>query len=176
DLAYPGPDEENVKTIYEELKFKTLLDKMGSPIESGPIAEIDVQIVANPEAIELADEMAIHVEMMDENYLSTEVTGVSMADGEQTVFIPIGVLQQSDRLKEWLRDESKRKYATDSKAAYASLLRYGIEVNGFEFDLLLATYIANPSSSYTDVASVAKEFNYSDVQPDEAVYGKGAKK
>lgn len=176
DLAYAGPDEENVKTIYEELKFKTLLEKMAPQTEIEPVKEIDVQIITDSEMIELADEMAIHVEMMDENYLATEVTGISMTDGHQTIFIPIQVLQQSQSVKEWLRDEKKTKYATDSKAAYASLLRYGIEVNGFEFDLLLATYIANPSSTYTDVASVAKEFNYVDVQPDEMVYGKGAKK
>ena len=126
--------------------------------------------------IELVDEMAIHVEMMDENYLATDVSGISLTDGNQISFIPLDVVQKSDRLKEWLRDGEKRKFTTDSKAAYASLSRYDVEVNGFEFDLLLATYITNPSSSYTDVASVAKEFHYSDVQTDEVVYGKGAKK
>lgn len=176
DLTYPGPDEENVIKIYEELKFKTLLEKMAPQTESGPVEEIDVQIITDPETIELVDEMAIHVEMMDENYLATDISGVSLTDGKQISFIPIEVLKQSNRLKEWLQDGETRKFTTDSKAAYASLSRYGVEVNGFEFDLLLATYITNPSTSYTDVASVAKEFNYSDVQPDEVVYGKGAKR
>ena len=160
----------------KNLKFKTLLEKMAPQTESGPVEEIDVRIVTDAETLELADEMAIHVEMMDENYLATDVSGISLTDGKEISFIPIDVLQQSDRLKEWLRDGEKGKFTTDSKAAYASLSRYGVEVNGFEFDLLLATYITNPSTSYTDVASVAKEFNYSDVQPDEVVYGKGAKK
>ena len=176
DLTYPGPDEESVIKIYEELKFKTLLEKMAPQTESTPVEEIDVQIITDPEMIELVDEMAIHVEMMDENYLATDVSGISLTDGNQISFIPLDVVQKSDRLKEWLRDGEKRKFTTDSKAAYASLSRYDVEVNGFEFDLLLATYITNPSSSYTDVASVAKEFHYSDVQTDEVVYGKGAKK
>ncbi|WP_339250956.1 DNA polymerase I [Sporosarcina sp. FSL W8-0480] len=176
NLDYPGPDEESVKSLYEELQFKTLLEKMDSQVESRPIEEIDVHIVTDPESIELADEMALHVEMMDENYLASEISGIGMTDGENIIYIPFEVAVKSDKLKKWFRDEQKKKFTTDSKAAYASLLRHGIEVNGFEFDLLLATYIANPSSTYTDVASVAKEFNYTDIQSDEVVYGKGAKK
>ncbi|GEN82236.1 DNA polymerase I [Sporosarcina luteola] len=176
DLNYPGPDEDHVKAIYEELKFKTLLEKMAPQTESGPIEEIDVQIITDPEAFDPADVMAIHVEMMDENYLASDISGIGMTDGNQIVFVPFEVMMQSDKLKAWLLDEQKEKYTSDSKATFASLLRQGIEVNGLEFDLLLATYIANPSSSYTDVASVAKEFNYVEIQPDEVVYGKGAKK
>ena len=42
--------------------------------------------------------------------------------------------------------------------------------------LLLASYIVNPATTYTDVASIAREFGYTEVQQDETVYGKGAKK
>ncbi|MDN4607283.1 DNA polymerase I [Sporosarcina highlanderae] len=176
NLSYPGPSEENVKAIYEELQFKTLLEKMSPETDSRPIEEIDVRIINDPESIELAEEMALHVEMMDENYLASEISGIGMTDGDNIIFIPFEVVIKSDKLKNWLQDEQKKKFTTDSKASYASLLRHGIEVNGIEFDLLLATYIANPSSTYTDVASVAKEFNYSDIQSDEVIYGKGAKK
>lgn len=177
DLSYKGPRDEKVKAIYEELKFKTLLEKMAPQAEIAEMQEaIEVVIISDGNAVELSDEMAVHVEMMDENYLSTDVLGVSMTDGQTISYIPIEVLQASSKLSAWFQDESKKKYATDTKATYASLLRYGIETNGFDFDLLLATYIANPSSSYTDVASVAKEFNYNEVEMDETIYGKGAKK
>ncbi|MDW0112891.1 DNA polymerase I [Sporosarcina saromensis] len=177
DLSYKGPHEEKVKAIFEELKFKTLLEKMTPQSESIEMHEtIEVDIISDGDTVKLADEMAVHVEMKDEKYLSTNVLGVSMTDGHTISYIPIEVLQASKTLTAWFQDESKKKYATDTKATYASLLRYGIETNGFEFDLLLATYIANPSSSYTDVASVAKEFNYHEVESDEVIYGKGAKK
>ena len=54
DLTYPGPNEENVIKIYEELKFKTLLEKMAPQTESGPVEEIDVRIVTDTETIELS--------------------------------------------------------------------------------------------------------------------------
>ncbi len=48
-------------------------------------------------------------------------------------------------------------------------------MRGVEFDLLLASYIVNPSISGDDVAIHAKEFNFTDVQANETIYGKGAK-
>ena len=55
------------------------------------------------------------------------------------------------------------------------MARYGFHIEGIEFDLLLASYIVNPATTYTDVASIAREFGYMEVQQDETVYGKGAK-
>lgn len=177
DLQYKGPDEETVKSLYEELKFKTLLEKMSSADEVDvPVEKIDVRIEQDTESLHLADAMAFHIEMYDENYLASDISGISMTDGESIIYIPIEQVKQSAKLKEWFGNTNTKKYTTDSKAAYAALMRYGIEVNNFDFDLLLATYIASPSSSYTDVASVAKEFGYSAIESDETIYGKGAKK
>ena len=78
-------------------------------------------------------------------------------------------------LKNWLQDESKQKYVADSKATQAILQRMGIELRGVTFDLLLASYIANPAISSDDVQALAKEFGYLEVQSNEAIYGKGAK-
>ena len=65
---------------------------------------------------------------------------------------------------------------SDSKAAQASLKRAGIQLAGVDFDLLLASYINNPALSGDDIATLARELGYYDVQADEAVYGKGAKR
>lgn len=176
DLTYPGPDMEKVTTLYKELKFKTLLEKIAPQTADEPPEAIDVTIVSNLKEEDLVDEMAIHIEMMDENYLTADILGIGLADVERTLFLPFAVAKESSVLKDWLRDETKKKYASDSKATYASLARHGLETDGFEFDLLLATYIVNPSTSYTDVASVVEEFGYTQVRADETVYGKGAKK
>ena len=53
--------------------------------------------------------------------------------------------------------------------------RLGYDLEGVEFDLLLATYIMNPSVSGEDVATLAGEFGYDEVQQNEVIYGKGAK-
>ncbi len=176
ELTYNGPDMEKVIGIYQELKFKTLLEKISPQAAEEPQADIDVTIVSELTEEDFADEMAIHIEMYDENYLTAEVLGISIADDRRTQFIPFAIANESSVFKTWLQDPSKKKYTSDSKAAIASLARCGLEADGFDFDFLLATYIVNPSTTYTDVASVAREFGYTDVQQDEVVYGKGAKK
>lgn len=65
---------------------------------------------------------------------------------------------------------------SDSKAAQAALKRAGIQLAGVDFDLLLASYINNPGLSGDDVATLARELGYYDVQANETVYGKGAKR
>ena len=176
ELAYSGPDMDKVTSIYQELKFRTLLEKIAPQAEEKPQQEIKVTVLNEVTANHLSDEMAIHLEMMEENYLSAEILGVSLVDDTNTLYIPFESAKSSEPLKEWLMNPAKKKFTTDSKAALASLARQGIETSGFEFDLLLATYIANPSTSYTDVASVTREFGYTELQNDEVIYGKGAKK
>ena len=82
---------------------------------------------------------------------------------DKHLYIPFAVAKQSDEFRNWLQDETKKKYSSDSKAALASLEHYGFSVEGIEFDLLLAAYIVNPQKSYPDVASIAREFGYMDV-------------
>lgn len=51
-----------------------------------------------------------------------------------------------------------------------------MELNGTDFDLMLAAYIVNPSFSTGEVAEIARSFGYHGVKSDEAVFGKGAKR
>ena len=176
DLTYAGPDTEKVQSIYQELKFKTLLEKMAPREAMEPKEPIDITMVSELTKADLADEMAFHIEMIEDNYLTADILGLSLADEKRTLFIPLSVAEESDVFKKWLQDPANKKYSSDSKAAIASLAERGLIADGFEFDLLLASYIVNPSSTYTDVASIAREFGHTDVQTDEAVYGKGAKK
>ncbi|CAM3155880.1 DNA polymerase I [Filibacter tadaridae] len=176
NLSYDGPDMEQVADIYQELKFKTLLEKIAPQKAIEPQQAIDVGVLTNPTDEDFTDEMAIHIEMMDENYLTADIIGIGLADDNQVLYMSFAVAKESDAFKKWLQNPDNKKYTSDSKSALASLANQGMAIEGIEFDLLLATYIVNPSTSYTDVASVAREFEYTDVQQDEFVYGKGAKK
>ncbi|MFD1927160.1 DNA polymerase I [Sporosarcina siberiensis] len=177
ELVYTGPDVDKLTSIYKELNFKTLLEKLApQEVVEKPLDEIKVTIASDITEEQLTDTMAIHIEMMDENYLNAEILGIGLADADKTLFIDFSEVEKSAVLKEWLQNKDKKKYSTDSKAALASMARYGIHLEGIEFDLLLATYIVNPATSYTDVASITRELGYSEVQQDEFVYGKGAKK
>lgn len=176
DLTYEGPNMDNLVEIYQELKFNTLLEKIAPGASEEPQADIEVTILSELKEEHLSNDMALHIEMMDENYLRADILGISLADKERSFFIPFEIAQKSDLFKAWLADESKKKSSTDSKAALASMDRFGFEINGIDFDFLLGAYIVSPATTHTDVASITRQFGHTDVQQDEVVYGKGAKK
>lgn len=119
--------------------------------------------------------MAVHVEIENEHYHTCQILGVGFSDGLANFFVSIDTLSNNETLKNWLEDDSKKKYMSDSKAAQAILNRINIDLRGVEFDMLLASYIVNPAISGDDVATLASEFGYRDVQANETIYGKGAK-
>lgn len=175
DLAYSGPDEEALLDVWQELGFKSLIEKSDFEAVETEQAELVFENVEHITANMLKDTMAIHLELENEHYHSCNALGLALSDGERTVYTAIDHVADNAELKTWLEDETKKKYVADSKATQAMLHRLGIELKGAEFDLLLASYIVKPSISGDDVATLAKEFGYHDVQSNEAVYGKGAK-
>ncbi len=176
DLAYNGPNEEELINVWRELGFKSLLDKSDFTMQEEEQAPFDYVLAEEVQPEDLLDVMAVHVELENEHYHTCQLLGIALSDGTKTQYIPFDIAAKSDALRRWLEDATKIKYMSDSKAAQAALKRVGIQLAGVDFDLLLASYINNPGLSGDDVATLAKELGYYDVQADEAVYGKGAKR
>ena len=174
DLAYNGAHDEELRAIYQELGFKTLLEKTDFDIEEQQQEELVFTVLQTVE--QLPQQAALHVELENEHYHTCAVLGMSVASDEGIIYIPFDVMQQSEVVQAWLADEQVTKYVTDRKATQAALARFDLALNGVAFDLLLATYIVNPSLSGDDVATLVSEFGYRDVKANEDVYGKGAKR
>lgn len=177
DLSYSGPDEEQLTTLYKELKFTTLLEKMGvESAETESVEAIEVETKHKLTEADLSEQMAVHLEMMDDNYLTSELFGLAMTNGENVFYVPMEDLKQDVVLKTWLADSETKKFTTDAKALFAALAAIDIPVSGIDFDLTLAAYIVNPSLSFDDVSEAAASVGWNGIQKDEKVYGKGAKK
>ncbi|MER2030792.1 MAG: DNA polymerase I [Solibacillus sp.] len=175
ELAYTGPDEEALLDVWQELGFKSLIEKSDFEAVETEQAELVFENVQPITTDMLKDTMAVHLELENEHYHSCNALGLALSDGDRTVYTAIENVVDNAELKAWLQDETKKKYVADSKATQTMLHRLGIKLKGVEFDLLLASYILKPSISGDDVATLAKEFGYQDVQSNEAIYGKGAK-
>ncbi|MGX9135545.1 DNA polymerase I [Rummeliibacillus sp. JY-2-4R] len=176
DLAYEGPDVDTLFALWQDLSFKSLIEKSEFQTEAKETAEIKYEVVDHFSKEQLTTPMAVHLELANEHYHTCERFGIAITAGETAFYIPFEKALESKELVAWLEDDSKKKYVFDSKATQAALYRNGIKLKGIEFDLLLAAYILNPAMSSDDVATVVKEFGYFDVQSNDVVYGKGAKK
>ncbi|QHJ71684.1 DNA polymerase I [Planococcus halotolerans] len=176
ELGYEGPDQDELIRIWNELAFKSLLEKMEYTAEETVKEELKFSVSTEVQPSILKDEMAVHLEMYDEHYHTCDLLGVALSDETDTYVIPMDVAKESETFKAWLADPSKKKYMSDSKASTAAFLRSEIELDGVDFDLMLGAYIVNPSLTYTDMANIVLEYGYTDVSTNEQVYGKGAKK
>ncbi|MBK3493568.1 DNA polymerase I [Viridibacillus sp. YIM B01967] len=176
DLVYEGPNVDELFALWQDLSFKSLIEKSSYESEATTTKELNFEILDDVTAEHLQDTMAVHIELADEHYHTCDQLGLALVNADHAFYIPYEKAVASLPLKEWLEDVSKKKYMVDSKAARAALLRNDIKLAGVEFDMLLAAYIVNPAIPSDDVATISREFGYTDVLSNDNVYGKGAKK
>lgn len=176
NLAYSGPNMDEVIKIWQELSFKTLLEKTTYTQEEETKSEISFTKLTEITSEHLSDEMAVHLEFYDEQYHTANMLGIALVDDHNAYFVKVEDAFSSEAFRTWLMDETKKKQLVDSKAALAAFRRNDILLDGVEFDFVLAAYIVNPGITSDDVAVLSREFGYTDVLTGEQVYGKGAKK
>lgn len=179
EIEYKGYSFEKVKAIFKELGFNSLLDKM-QPDETneGSVELEHIQYFVATEITKemLTDDVSFYVEVLEDNYHISPILGMAFVNANGNYYIEVEKAITSKLFKEWAEDESKSKTVYDAKRTEVSLRRKGIHLKGIQFDLLVASYILNPSETDEDISSVAQRYNEKNVQPDEEFYGKGAKR
>ncbi|WP_066258093.1 DNA polymerase I [Neobacillus drentensis] len=178
-VAYEGFIREKLVVLFKELGFHTLLAKLGEGpdvIEEHELEEIEFQIPAEITEELFADSNYFYVEMLDDNYHYAEIIGFSLVNENGYFYLPTDLALQSVAFKKWAEDESKKKTVYDAKRSEVSLRRHDIHLKGADFDILMASYIINPSENIEDLAAITKRFDLHNIQSDESFYGKGAKR
>nr|WP_205597460.1 DNA polymerase I [Neobacillus thermocopriae] len=179
DITYEGYAKAKVVALFKELGFQSLLDKLGEDSESDTsdeLEEIEVEIPAQITEELFTEHSNFYVEMLEDNYHTAEILGFSIVNENGHFFLPTEQALQSEAFKNWAEDESKKKTVYDVKRTEVSLRRRNIHLKGADFDILMATYILNPSETGEDLAAIAKKYQIGNIQSDEAFYGKGAKR
>ncbi|MBM7660577.1 DNA polymerase-1 [Bacillus mesophilus] len=178
DLTYVGYDEEKVVTLFKELKFQSLLDKMNITAveEEVELNELSFEKVEELNEDVLAKDSTLIVEVMEDHYHQADIQGIAIINETGNYFIPTEVAINSAEFKKWAKDEHAKKTIYDAKKAIVALKCQGVDLQGVDFDLLIASYILNSADETGDLATIAKNKGYYQVLTDEAVYGKGAKR
>ncbi len=180
DLEYHGDNQEELIQFYQKMNFKTFLDRMDVPQEdtSEALADIKVQVldeVAVAKIVQNTQPQTLIVEGFGENYHLAPIVGIVISDGKDYYgTADVSILENTD-LKTWLVDKSKEKYLFDNKRTIALLHRYGCDLDGISFDMLLVAYLLDTNDNKQDIGLVAKNYNLSLPSEDE-FYGKGVKK
>ncbi|MEG0549824.1 MAG: DNA polymerase I [Vagococcus sp.] len=179
DLAFNGKDLDKLIPFYKEMDFNSFLNKLDTSSVEMEITEkkmVNYQSIETFESSMFTTDMSLYIEMLDENYHTSDVVGFSFGT-EEKYFVSNNIELLNDSLfMEWLEDETKTKKVFDTKRTEVALNRYGISLKGVKFDTLLASYLIDSTNNSEDIAEIGQTFNYYEVDIDEAIYGKGAKK
>lgn len=169
--TYQGYDYETLKSFYEKYDMNSLIKSMTT--EAAPKKELKLEIVDHMP--EITKDSAVYPSIYDTNYHRSIILGYGVYNDEQAYFISYEEALKDESFLAYLKDENKKKYGYDIKSAVIGSRWNGIEINGYTFDLSLASYVLEPAIK-EELKYVCTHFDYEGVQYDEEVFGKGAKK
>lgn len=177
NLTYKGYEQSKVAAIFNDLEFRSLLNRIGVEDNSTPeeMQEIEYSIVDEIKEPMFTGKEALVVEMITDNYHEAPIEAIGIVNEQDAYYIPTELALKSAVFKQWAEDETKEKLVFDAKGTLVSLLHQGIHLKGVTFDLLLASYLINPADNHHDIPAIGHRMGKTDVLFDEAVYGKGAK-
>lgn len=184
DLAYRGEQADQLVPFYQKMGFRSFLAKMNAPLEANgeqPAAkkpiEYTVLTADNLDLVkQLPQRVAFILEMPDDNYHLSPFAGFVIGAGDQWLVSRDEELLKRPELADILADQHYTKDVFNAKAQIVGLHRLGVELNHVGFDLLLESYLLDTNDNNNDLGLLAHEHDYLDVESDEAVYGKGAKR
>ncbi|EAH3104200.1 DNA polymerase I, partial [Listeria monocytogenes] len=139
------------------------------------LKELSFEIVTELKEKHFGGKTALYVELENDNYHTANFIGLTVHSSQGTYFFTKETAENSEAFREWIESE-QTKVVYDAKKTMVAMNRIGLAISGITFDIMLASYLLNPSDSIDDFTSVAVRHDYTEVETDEAVYGKGAKR
>ncbi|EAD4933013.1 DNA polymerase I, partial [Listeria monocytogenes] len=163
--------------LLKEMNFTTLLKNIegDTPEEAKELKELSFEIVTELKEKHFGGKTALYVELENDNYHTANFIGLTVHSSQGTYFFTKETAENSEAFREWVESE-QTKVVYDAKKTMVAMNRIGLAISGITFDIMLASYLLNPSDSIDDFTSVAVRHDYTEVETDEAVYGKGAKR
>lgn len=171
-------DKNRLIEFYTELEFKSLLKELTFDAPKIEQNKMEYKAITNGGELSdiLEDNSAMIFETFEYNYHKSPLLAIGIKNSKGTFVVDPNIIFNSMDFMMFLSDKNNHKAIFDYKRAYVLSKRLGLELLGVDFDLLLATYILNPSAAKEEFKGIADFYGISDCYYDEAIYGKGAKK
>ncbi|HDI7563358.1 DNA polymerase I [Staphylococcus aureus] len=178
DTLMTHQDEQQEKIeLFKKLEFKQLLADIDQSASVEDAIEKTIEIETSFDNVDFTSlkEAAIHFELDGGNYLRNNILKFSLFKGEKHIVINADDINNYAELVSWLENPNTKKVVYDAKKTYVASHRLGIDIQNISFDIMLASYIIDPSRTISDVQSVVSLYGQSFVKDDVSIYGKGKK-
>ena len=179
DLDFNGKNLEVLIPFYKEMDFNSFLGKLDSSFVEPEVEKktaIDYIVATDLTEDMFSTDMSLYVEMLDENYHLSDVVGIAFGKEDRFYVTNDLAILDNEVFSNWISNEELSKKVFDTKRTEVALNRYDLKLKGVKYDMLLGAYLLDSTNNSEDMAEIAQSFDYFDIDNDEAVYSKGAKK
>ncbi|MCK8624234.1 DNA polymerase I [Apilactobacillus sp. M161] len=179
DIPYLGDQIDSLIAFYKKMNFRKFLSSMSSKDEI-KLLPVDYVTLNADNLIDLEkinfNECSFYLEMDGDNYHNAPIVGFVIGSGNQLFASRDTTILKSDLISNILESDKILKNVFDAKRTYVGLNRLGIKLNHVNFDMLIASYLLDTNDNSNDLGKIANLHDYYDINSDEDVYGKGAKR
>ncbi|MBW2594681.1 MAG: DNA polymerase I [Deltaproteobacteria bacterium] len=191
DLRFREPDVEALKEIFREFEFPALISKLGLKEER---EETDYRLIIDETEFDSllgelrqSDGFSFDLELTSDEAMRSEIVGIAVCSGaKKACYIPLSHTCEEaqeqlaadmalGRLAPLFSDDSLKKYGHDLKTASVVLSRMGIALNGHGCDVMVASYVLNPSLRGYGLPDVAQDHLGRGIASLKDLTGSGAK-
>jgi DNA polymerase I len=190
EMKYNGYEKPVLAEAFRKLEFKSLLERLdltGEAVEGAAQAAdlVVVSVIAGDEAAvaslssALPNAESFYCEVIGDNPHQSETVAIAVSSPEAIHVVPLAEAK-ADALaffREWLASAEAPKTGFDMHRVELSLAWHDMPISGIAFDVQLAAYLLDPTSteSAQTISGLCGKYGLPGVASDEAVYGKGAK-
>lgn len=179
-VRFEGYDVKRVLEAFKKFEFRSLIDRMDLRQEIKTVAEeFEFRVVTDGNKDEFEPLLSLgaclFVELEAGNYHRSPILGFGVENKGISFFIPYSVAKDWKPFIQWLTEDNQ-KIIHDAKKSLVALKWNAIGLEGIAFDIMLASYLFNPSETDFSIAEVAKRACGFHLATDNEIYGKKSSK
>ncbi len=161
ELEVVEADKERLFELFKELEFKSLTEKAAQEFKGS----LDYKVVSGCDGAERhlkrllkEDSITLYLAAAHPEPMLAEITACAFASEEaQSLFFDLRQIP-IDKLKPLLENKNIKKAGHNLKFAKVLLSHYGIDLQGMDFDTMLASYLLEPARLKYELADLALEY------------------
>lgn len=184
DLRVKEPNWPELKLMFEDLEFRSLLNKVPDEYKQNTNLQIDYkfeeilpskfgEIIKN---IEIEKKFAFKFVITGTNYIEDEIIGVAIKTSNGiTNYIDLSMYMNEfiESFKQVFESEEIQKIGYNIKLDIVQLFRLNIDIKSYVFDALIAQYLINPSQNNYSINNLSDEYAGNYGVDLETILGKG---
>lgn len=179
DLFIGKPNISDLASFYKKMEFASFLKKMRMENEINITSE---EVVNNntKDEIKIEDNLNLNgngyivYDVLGPNYIKDKLVGIGILIDDKKYFLTEDDLLKKE-VKDYFENENLIKYVFDYKGLSYILRKYNINIKGVIYDLLIASYLINPSFASDDFKNVITNFKNNDLPYYEFIFGLNSK-